>query len=213
MRCLNKNSITVFCLLLIITSCSSKTNSEKVPSILSAIINTKSNYNSIHILPLGNVSKEVIQDVSSGLSSFYHKEIIIEKAVPLENSLLAKSGKRYSAERILKKFKNSNITLVITEKDIVSKKGNVDEFGIFGLGNQPGKTCVISPFRPRWNSTPQLLKERLQKISIHEIGHNLGLDHCTKNSKCLMCSAKGTIKQVDQEEMFFCEYCRKIIGI
>jgi archaemetzincin len=72
---------------------------------------------------------------------------------------------------------------------------------------------VFLIIRLKKNASPKLLTERLQKVSIHEVGHNLGLDHCTKNSECMMSAANGTIKQVDLEKIMFCDNCRNIIGI
>jgi archaemetzincin len=169
--------------------------------------------NTIHILQLGKIDTTIIDNISKGLNKFYNKKIIVDKAESIDTSLLTKSRKRYSASSILKKYKDlRNTTLIIIDKDISIKKGNIDEWGIFGLGNKPGKICVVSPLRPRWNSTPKLFNERMQKISIHEIGHNLGLKHCTNDSHCLMSAAKGTIKQVDLEKMFFCASCKKAIN-
>jgi archaemetzincin len=168
----------------------------------------------IHILPFGNVKKSVIDDVVKGLTDFYHKEIVIEKSIPLDNKLLAASKTRFSADSILKRFKSSKNILVITEVDIVHPKEKVtNEFGIFGLGLKPGPVCVISSFRLKKNASPKLFTERLHKVSIHEVGHNLGLHHCTKDPECMMTAANGTIKQVDDEKMMFCDYCRNIIGI
>jgi archaemetzincin len=168
----------------------------------------------IHILPFGNVKKSVIDDVVKGLTDFYHKEIVIEKSIPLDNKLLAASKTRFSADSILKRFKSSKNILVITEVDIVTPKKNVtNEFGIFGLGYRPGTVCVVSSFRLKRNALPTLFTERLHKVSIHEVGHNLGLDHCTKDPECMMSAANGTIKQVDHEKIMFCDNCRNIIGI
>ena len=44
-------------------------------------------------------------------------------------------------------------------------------------------------------------------VLVLEIGHNLGLSHCTNNKECIMNDADGTIKQVDREKIWFCEKC------
>lgn len=53
----------------------------------------------------------------------------------------------------------------------------------------------------------KLFFSRLKKICIHEVGHNLGLPHCTTN-KCVMQDAVETIKTVDNESEELCAECR-----
>lgn len=195
-------------------SCMQSDNKQQSKTLDKTVSEKSAALTTIHIQPLGAVSDEVLQDVYLGLKQFYQKqEVLIEKSVPLNKTLLASSGTRYSADSILKKFNGASNVMVVTEKDIVTPKNDTKEWGIFGLGFRPGNVCVISSFRLRRNSTAALLRERLQKVAIHEVGHNLGLEHCTHDSKCLMNDAKGTIKEVDQEKMFFCDYCRKQVGM
>jgi len=204
-------------------------NKIKQPSRTIRVEKVEGNLGAIHIIPLGKVRKDLIEDVIDGLQSFYHQEIILESTALLTEDLLAPSGTRYNANEILNKFNSTKNILIITEKDISTfkgikqpekfynapVKGITKEWGIFGLGLRPGNVCVISTFEKRLgkNSTPRLLKERLQKIAIHEVGHNKGLEHCNKNTECLMHAADGSIKQVDHEKLFFCDNCRKILGI
>jgi archaemetzincin len=204
---------------MVLFSCNqSESNSNfKQPSIVNNLLQRTHSINkidTIHILPFGNVKKSVVDDVFKGLTDFYHKEIVIEKSIPLDNKLLAASKTRFSADSILKRFKSSKNILVITEVDIVHPKDKIrKEFGIFGLGLKPGNVCVVSSFRLKRNASPTLFTERLQKVSIHEVGHNLGLHHCAKDPECMMSAANGTIKQVDHEKIMFCDNCRSIIGI
>lgn len=157
----------------------------------------------IYIQPLGDVSKENLFYTQRSLEDFYNCRCVVKDKINLSKDLLAASGTRYDAGKILDKFNSSENLIIITEKDIATRKGNIPEWGIFGLGFRPGNTCVVSTFRFRGKN----VSERLKKVSIHEVGHNLGLNHCT-NGKCLMHDGTGGLRQVDQEKVWFCNDCK-----
>ncbi|MCO5947158.1 hypothetical protein [Mucilaginibacter flavidus] len=169
----------------------------------------------IYIQPLGNVDKSDINIVKASVEQFYHYRCIIKPQINFTNDILADSKTRYEANRILSKYNTSENLLILTDKDIAcaNPERHSTEWGIFGLGYRPGTTCVISTFRLKRKATAQLFNSRLTKVCLHEIGHNLGLNHCTSGDKrCLMNDANGTIKEVDQEQIFLCGKCRKAIG-
>jgi archaemetzincin len=163
----------------------------------------------IHIVPLGNVNKQTIVIVANGIEKFYGVTPVIENSVPLTKDLLAKSGTRYDGNKILGKFKSNRYQLFVTEKDIAIKYPfrHSDEWGILGLSNCPGHIAVVSTFRIKKYSN--LFDIRLQKVCNHELGHCLGLKHCNASPTCLMNDARGTMKQIDMEEMKFCVECEK----
>ena len=166
----------------------------------------------ICIQPLGNVNREEIDLVKSSVENFYHYKCIVKPALSLTNDILAGSKTRYEANRILAKYKSGEITLILTEKDIAVKNPDrhINEWGVFGQGQMPGTTCVISTFRLKHHASNQLFHTRLIKVCLHEIGHNLGLDHCTSGDKrCLMNDSKGAVKTVDEEKVFLCAKCKK----
>jgi len=162
----------------------------------------------IYIQPLGIVDIDCLNYIKKSVENFYGYKCIIKTKLELTNDIISNSKTRYDANKILDKY-NSNINLLlITEKDIAFKKSNkYPEWGIFGLGLRPGKTCVVSTFRLKRKVSKSKMLIRLEKVALHEIGHNLGLPHCTNNNECMMNDADGTIKQVDREKIWFCKKC------
>jgi archaemetzincin len=167
----------------------------------------------IHIIPEGNVDKETLVLIKNKIETFYGFKCSFEPKIYFTKDLLSKSKKRYDALKILKNFKSPKNILIITEKDIVHKneERNIDEWGIIGLGFRPGTVCVVSTYRIKNNVTKNKFNDRLLKVSLHEIGHNLGIDHCNNDSKCLMSAANGKVSRIDSEKFYICDKCRKQI--
>lgn len=167
----------------------------------------------IYIQPLGYVDTMTVKIIKKEVESFYGFKCEIRKEIKLTDDILTTSKKRYEANKILSKYKSSENILLITEKDIAyhNKKRNVKEWGIIGLGYRPGTVCVVSTYRIKKNVSNGKFVERLRKVSLHEIGHNLGIDHCVKDPICLMNDANGTVKQIDKEKFYICNYCRSQI--
>ena len=163
---------------------------------------------SICIQALGDVNNACIYEVKKAIESFYGAKVTVKAKLEFTDDILSPSKTRYDASKILSKYNTNEMLLILTEKDITHAKDKNLEWGIFGLGFCPGKTCVISTYRLRKNANQKRMIERLTRVAIHEIGHNMGLDHCTSNSECLMNDARGTIKQVDGEKIWFCDKCK-----
>jgi len=180
----------------------------------------------IGIQPYGDIDQFVIDSVSQILEQNYGAQIIVLSSRNLpESAFVNIKSPRYRADSLLIDLKNSipdsiDYIIGITNSDISTtkrdEKRNVKEpvskyldWGIFGLGYRPGKACIISTYRIK-NSNRQLFISRLQKISVHEIGHNHDLKHC-KTALCVMQDAAETIKTVDGVGFNLCESCQSDI--
>ena len=110
----------------------------------------------------------------------------------------------------------------IIDVDIKSMKRNY-VFGIARTKNHisleddryidKSRLALISLYRLREKfylrpGNKSLFEERLLKITIHEIGHLLGLKKCDNN--CIM-KCKHTITEVDKKPSQFCEKCQKYL--
>lgn len=168
----------------------------------------------IHIVPLGNIDSGYLEFTKKRITDFYGFECVIDNRIPLTDDILASSKKRYEASKIITKYNSKKNVLLLTDVDIAyfNKQKNISEYGIIGLGFRPGTTCVVSTFRIKRNVSEKKMLERLEKVSIHEVGHNLGLDHCPHDRKCLMNDARGTVSQIDHEDIWLCDKCNLQIG-
>jgi archaemetzincin len=174
----------------------------------------------IGIVPFGNFKSADVTLVQDALVREYGSTVVIlpGQKMPDLFSINIKSP-RFRADSIiayLRRTKSDSLTLILglTNDDVsVTKKekdGSIkkpieiyNDFGVFGYGYVSAPGAVVSSFRIK----SKRYQERLVKISVHEIGHNLGLSHCN-NPNCVMTDAAEKIATIDEAEMHLCAFCK-----
>lgn len=175
----------------------------------------------VHLVPLGDVPQLDLEVAAEGMRAHAPLSVSLEPREALPDAAKTKEKGRFSADALLSFLQKITAgagekVLGVTDVDIVTPKNGVANWGVLGLGAIDGKACVISTHRMRRKWEPgggapeTLVRERLWKISLHEIGHTLGLPHCP-NAGCLMEDAQGTVKTVDAETAL-CATCRARFG-
>jgi archaemetzincin len=171
---------------------------------------------SIAVVPLDYDQPEMMESIVSAINSCYNAQVSVLPVQKLPPEAFYRPRQRYRADKLLDYLGNNveekyQKVLGITGRDISATKGDIYDWGIFGLGSLGGRACVVSTFRLQGKAGRKLLEQRIAKVVNHELGHTFGLDHCP-NFGCLMEDAEGTIKTVDRESGSFCEQCRKKLG-
>ena len=169
----------------------------------------------LRIVPVSNVPQGILEKVRSELEGMNIKCRIMERLDIPEESY-NQWRRQYNAEEILKnlsdksavKFIDKNIpTLMITDVDLYYGRLNF----VFGLEDPSTNCSIVSITRLRpefYDERPDLiiLGERTTKEVMHEMGHYLGLSHCT-NPECVMCFSPS-VGDVDRKQKYFCENCK-----
>jgi len=159
----------------------------------------------IDIQPFSDIPEKYVKYVFSELSEIY-PNIKLNKAIALPERAYYAKRNRYRADSIINYLRgitpNGHVTIGMTGKDISTTKNEIKDYGIMGLGYQPGSSCVVSFFRL---SKKNDVFEQFFKLSIHELGHTQGLPHCPVKT-CFMRDAEG--KNHTNEEKEFCTSCK-----
>lgn len=175
--------------------------------------------------PLKSFPDSLLPIISKHITAVYGFQVQVAPVKPIpEKYFNNDKGPRYSADAILRYLLQersdagtyiAGLTTadIFTSKEVPSSGNKLPlstykNWGIFGLGLQPGKSNIVSIHRL---GTGQLMVSRLKKIVIHEVGHNLGLDHCPQPG-CVMNDAMESIRTIDRENGELCEACKRKIN-
>jgi archaemetzincin len=167
----------------------------------------------IYVAPLGEALPAVdVAAVRDALVAFYAADVRVLPRAPLPAVAFTRPRRRWRAEKLLVFLRGAmpaggTRILGLTGADISTTKDRFEDWGVMGLGEEPGVATVISSFRCRKKARDAgHARERLAKVAVHEIGHSLGLDHCPTKG-CLMHDAEGQVVAVD-DEYDLCPRCR-----
>jgi archaemetzincin len=160
------------------------------------------------------IHKSLEEELVKTIRATYRCTIKILPGVqPLPANAYYKPRNRYRAEILLKELQGTpgyDKLMAITAKDISTTHKQYADWGVMGLAFRGRKPCVISTYRVRTTNT-NLFNERVIKLALHELGHTMGLPHCSYSASCFMADASGTIKTVDRGTRRLCEHCKTLI--
>lgn len=188
---------------------------------------TQTTSSKIALQPFDNFDQALVDTLVKTVEHTYNAHVVVlpTRALPPEAFVNTKTP-RYRADiliKFLKGEKSDTIDFIVglTDRDISTAKKNEDgslkkpeskyaDWGIFGLGYQPGVSCVVSTYRLRHSENLKFVS-RLKKVTLHELGHNMGLTHCD-SELCLMRDAVETIKTIDHVNLQLCDNCKHKIN-
>lgn len=180
----------------------------------------------VALQPYKGFSKEKTDTLAQTITNFYNVKTIILPAIDLpQEAFIQVKSARYRADsliKIQKKIHSDSIDYVLglTHKDISTTKRDktgktkqptykYEDWGIMGLAYCPGTSSIVSSFRLQHKDKKRHFT-RIKKVTIHELGHNLGLPHCP-NKNCVMTDAVENITTIDNASLALCKTCKQKI--
>jgi len=169
----------------------------------------------VGILCIGQADANIIGRIKENLDANFPKISckLINEALSIPEEAFDKARQQYRSDIILGKVreyaeqeKALDRILGIADVDIHVSELNF----VFGEAECPGKAALISLWRlkPEFYgkaSNMELLVERSTKEAVHELGHTLGLGHCS-NPFCVMYFS-NSIFETDRKQSLFCNKC------
>jgi archaemetzincin len=169
----------------------------------------------IGVLGIGQVAPNLLREVSQGLVEVFPDASckVTEDFLAVPEQAFNRKRNQYNSTVILNVIQN----FTLNQKDFHRVLGvvDVDVYAsglnyVFGEAYLSGLAGLISLWRLKpefYGEEPDsgALKLRTLKEAVHELGHTLGLQHCT-HTYCVM-HFSNSIFDVDKKQTLFCDQC------
>ncbi|MDI6852630.1 MAG: archaemetzincin family Zn-dependent metalloprotease [Deltaproteobacteria bacterium] len=183
---------------------------------LSSIPSTQAASLQIILIPCGRVSQEMLAFLEGGLRREFGADVGYAERMMVPESAYAAERSQYRADAFIDQAPvmgpgRETLTLMVTDVDLYVPRLNF----VFGLADRRRRTAVISLARlnPEFygrSSNPELFRERALKEAVHELGHLMGLEHCS-DPACIMFFS-NSLADTDRKGPGFCPRCRQQVG-
>lgn len=170
----------------------------------------------VRVIPVGRPPATILEAVMKELPQYSGVRVRILPSLPVPKETFNQWRKQYNAEQMMSilcktqvaKFIDREVpTLFITDEDIYYDGLNF----VFGVEDPVLSASIVSIARLRpefYDQRPDhaLVIERTVKETLHEVGHQLGMDHCPRPF-CVM-AFSPSVGDVDSKKKDFCNDCK-----
>jgi archaemetzincin len=168
--------------------------------------------NLVHLLPIGTIDLALLQDICAAIPKHLNVDCKIAPFTLDPAPTYHPERQQFHSSELLQRMyallqPRDWRLLAVTDIDLYIP---ILKY-VFGEAQVGGPCAVVSTFRLRQefyglDRDDALLRERLLKECVHELGHTLALRHC-QDYRCVMASSHA-VEWIDLRESVLCEACR-----
>jgi archaemetzincin len=184
------------------------------------VISRPPRFSSVLVRPVGpGVALDVLDELAADLAAAFRVSCHVQ-AEPLDDAFAFDAARAQChstpvLQRLLEEYSKKNENTRVLGVAMHDLFVPILTF-VFGEAQLGGRSAVISLCRLREEfyglpPKPELLRERAAKEAIHELGHTLGLRHCS-NWQCVMASTHA-VERLDLKLKTFCAACARDAGL
>ncbi len=171
----------------------------------------------LQLLAIGDLDRQLLEDLRSQLGRVFRVPCeILDGSLNVEFAFHPERRQYHSSEILARMQEHVTSRcwrlLGVTPADLYIP---ILTF-VFGEAQLGGRCGVVSTHRLRQEfyglpPDPQILRERLLKEAVHELGHTMELTHCD-DYDCVM-AASHSVEWLDVKGPALCPVCRHRIGM